>query len=121
VEIALGSDERERTELIQASYRLSRAGLVALALRGVTPQAVDRALDPVVDVRNDSRMGVVYLDADSRSEDVRSVAAHASLVVACTDAFRAELLRYGIEAERAEDGIRALFALSGLHRKEPAT
>jgi hypothetical protein len=112
VEIAGAADEKLQTELIRAAYRLSRTGLVALALRGVTRQTVDRALDPVVDVRNEPGMGVVYVDADERSEDVRAFAAHASVVIACTESFRNQLLGYGIKAVRALDDTRGLLALT---------
>jgi hypothetical protein len=110
VEIAGASDERKRTELIRAAYRSSRSGLVALALRGVTRQLVDRALDPVVDVRTDRMPGVVYLDADASPHDLLIAARHASVVVASTEGFRVELAQRGINALDAEDGARVLLS-----------
>jgi hypothetical protein len=116
VEIAGESDEDQRTQLIRAAYSSSRSGLVALALRGVTRQLVDRALDPVVDLRHDRSRGVVYIDADDARQDLMSAASHASVVIASTEAFRAELIREGIEAFGVEDGARMLLATPGLLR-----
>ena len=115
VEITNGSDEGERTELIRAAYRSSRSGVVALALRGITAQHVDRALDPVVDMRNDQVRGVVYLDANQPGEALLRAASQASVVIASTDDFRAELLQRGIEAVRVEDGARVLLATPATH------
>lgn len=111
VEITNGAGERERTELIRAAYRSSRSGVVALALRGITRQSVDRALDAVVDMRQDRVRGVVYFDAEQTGEDLLAAASHAAVVIAATEDFRAELLRYGIEAIGVEDGARALLAV----------
>lgn len=108
VEIASGSNERERTELIRAAYRSSRSGLVALALRGVTRQLVDRALDAVVDARRDRIRGVIYVDADQSTEDLLIAARHASVVVASTERFRVELAELGVRALGVEDGARIL-------------
>jgi hypothetical protein len=102
VEISSESTEEVRNELIQAAYHLSRGGLVALALRGVSRQCVDRALDPVVNVREDPRHAVVYLTADDQDEDLMVAALHASLVIACSEAFRSELIRCGVEAGRVK-------------------
>jgi hypothetical protein len=115
VEITSGSSERERTELIRAAYRSSRSGVVALALRGVTRQIVDRALDPVVDTRGDQVRGVVYMDAEQPEADLIAAATHASVVIAATESFRTELLRYGIEAIGVEDGARVLRDAPGLY------
>jgi hypothetical protein len=61
VEITAGSDEGERTGLLRVAHRSSRSGVVALAFRGVPRQFVDRALDSVVDLRQDGVRGVVYM------------------------------------------------------------
>ena len=108
VEITNGSDEGERTELIRAAYRSSRSGVVALALRGVPRQIVDRALDSVVDLRQDRVRGVVYLDADERGQDVLATASQAEVVIAQTEAFRSELLSLGIVPLGIEHGARVL-------------
>jgi hypothetical protein len=115
VEIARGSDERELTELIRAAYRSSRSGLVALALRGVTREIADRALDPIVDTLSDDARGVVYMDADETREDVYTAASHASVVVASTEDFRIELLKRGISAVGVEDVARGLLARPEAH------
>ena len=116
VEIASGSDEDQRTELIRAAYRSSTSGLVALALRGVTRQVADRALDSVVDARRDHSRGVVYLDADDRLDDLVAVASQATVVIACTENFRAELLKHGIKAVGVEDVPDVLRTGSDLRR-----
>jgi hypothetical protein len=115
VEIARGSDERELTELIRAAYRSSRSGLVALALRGVTREIADRALDPIVDTLSDDARGVVYMDADETREDVYTAASHASVVVASTEDFRIELLKRGISVVGVEDVARGLLARPEAH------
>lgn len=114
VEIADGSDEGTRTELIRAAYRSSRSGVVALALRGVTRQVADLALDPVVDCRNDLLRGVIYMDATETKEDLFSAAARASVVIACTDDFRRELHDRGIPVLELGDATRALLESSDL-------
>jgi len=96
--------EGKRTATIQAAYHLSRCGVVALALRGVSRESVDRALDPVVDVRKDPHMGVVYFDADQPNEDMLSVVGRASVVIASSEAFRAELVSHGIYPLPRQDG-----------------
>jgi hypothetical protein len=110
VEIAVGSDEGKRTELIRAAYRSSRSGVVALALRGVTRQLVDRALDSVVDARQGQMRGVIYLDADESTEDLLIAATHASVVVASTEPFRVALADHGICALGVEEGARILLS-----------
>ena len=115
VEIADESDERERTELIRAAYRSSRSGLVALALRGVTRQVADRALDSVVDARSDQSRGVVYMDAHETRELV-AAASRASIVVAITEGFRVELLKHGITPIGVEDIARVLLAAADPQR-----
>jgi hypothetical protein len=116
VEIAGGSDEAERTELIRAAYRSSRSGLVALALRGVTRQVADRALDSVVDARSDQSRGIVYMDADETREELVAAAGRASIVVASTEGFRAELLKHGITPIGVEDIARVLLAAADPQR-----
>ena len=130
VEITSESDECERTELIRAAYNSSRSGVVALVLRGITSQSVDRVLDPktmltrvaagadlldaVVDARKGVR-GVVYVRSEKETTDVVKAAGDATLVVATTDSFRGELLRHGIDAIAREDAVQRLFASAELH------
>jgi hypothetical protein len=81
-----------------------------MALRGVTRQLVDRALDSVVDIRNDRFRGVVYVDADESTEDLLAAASHASVVVASTERFRDALIDRGIRPWGVEDGARVLLS-----------
>ena len=91
LEIAPESSGALPTGLLGAAYRASSVGYVMLVLRGVSPQAVDRVLDPLVSSTRNWRLnGVVYLDA--RDEQfVCSAAKRARVVVAWSDEFRAQL------------------------------
>lgn len=91
LEIAPESSGALPIGLLAAAYRASSVGYVMLALRGVSPQAVDRVLDPFVSSSRTWRLnGVVY--ADARDEQfVCSAAKHARIVVAWSDEFRAQL------------------------------
>ena len=108
VEISASVDDNERVELIRAAYRSSLSGLVALALRGVSRQSVDRALDGVVDGRLPSSAGVIYLDANELREDVITAAGCASVIIASTEGFRREMQLRGIRTVGVEDGRRLL-------------
>ncbi|HJU69413.1 MAG TPA: hypothetical protein VJ650_14325 [Gemmatimonadaceae bacterium] len=91
LEIAPESSGALPTGLLAAAYRASSVGYVMLALRGVSPQMVDRVLDPLVSSSRNWRLnGVVYVDA--RDEQfVCSAAQRARVVVPCSDEFRAQL------------------------------
>ncbi len=91
LEIAPESSGALPTGLLAAAYRASSVGYVILVLRGVSPQAVDRVLDPFVSSSPNWRLnGVVYVDA--RDEQfVCSTAKRARIVVASSDEFRAQL------------------------------
>lgn len=79
------------TRLLAAAYQASSVGYVMLVLRGVSPQAVDRVLDPLVSSSRDQRLnGVVYSDARD-AQVVCAAAKRARVVVAWTDEFRAQL------------------------------
>ena len=91
LEIAPESSGALPTGLLAAAYRASSVGYVMLVLRGVSPQAVDRVLDPLVSSSRTWHLnGVVYVDA--RDEQfVCSAAKRARIVVASSDEFRAQL------------------------------
>jgi hypothetical protein len=91
LEIAPESSGALPTGLLAAAYRASSVGYVMLVLRGVSPQAVDRVLDPLVSSSRNWRLnGVIYVDA--RDEQfVCAAAKRARIVVAWTDEFRAQL------------------------------
>lgn len=91
LEIAPESNGALPTGLLAAAYRASSVGYVMLVLRGVSPQAVDRVLDPFVSSSRTWRLnGVVY--ADARDEQfVCSAAKRAGIVVAWSEEFRAQL------------------------------
>lgn len=91
LEIAPESSGALPTGLLAAAYRASSVGYVMLVLRGVSPQAVDRVLDPLVSSNRTWHLnGVVYVDA--RDEQfVCSAAKRARIVVASSDEFRAQL------------------------------
>lgn len=91
LEIAPDSSGALPAGLLAAAYGASSVGYVMLVLRGVSPQAVDRVLDPLVSSSRNWRLsGVVYVDA--RDEQfVCSAAKRARIVVASSDEFRAQL------------------------------
>ena len=97
--------------LLAAAYRASSVGYVMLVLRGVSPQAVDRVLDPFVSSSRTWRLnGVVY--ADARDEQfVCSVAKRARIVVAWSDEFRGQLDEREIPYADPSSAIERLSAL----------
>lgn len=116
LEIAPDSTGTLPTGLLAAGYRASSVGYVMLVLRGVSPQAVDRVLDPLVSSSRNWRFhGVVYVDA--RDEQlICTTAKRARIVVASSDELRAQLdareipyadLRSGLERlSELEQGMR---------------
>ena len=119
VEITAETAADDRRGLILAAYRASRAGVVGLALRGVTPEAIDDVLDGVVDVARDGELkGVVYLDGTDEAA-LLAAAAHAGLVVASTTRFRERLSERGIAAVGPRDA-RSLLGSAAAGRRPEA-
>lgn len=118
VEITADAVGEDRSGLLLSAYRASRAGVVGLALRGVTPASVDHVLDGVVDSRDTAVKGVVFLDA-AEEATLLAAASHAKLVVAATPRLRERLRAHGIRAVEPHD---AEFYLSeaGSARRAPA-
>jgi hypothetical protein len=112
-------DAPEDTRLIVAGYRASRSGVVGLALRGVTAASVDRVLDAIVDPRDASLHGVVYLDGNDR-QAVGPAVAHAGVVIAASDDFRHQIAELGVAALDPDQG-RILLALTGASRAAGAS
>ncbi|WP_018237880.1 hypothetical protein [Ensifer sp. BR816] len=82
-------------DLIVAGYWASQAGLVAFVLNGVTPQAINLVLDPIVTTLPLSIPGVLYVricDAARVCEAVRC----ADEIYAATGTFRRLTADYGI-------------------------
>ena len=105
-------DSPDDTRLIVAGYQASRSGVVGLALRGVSTASVDRVLDAIVDPRDASLHGVIYLDGN----DERAVApavAHAGVVIAASDDFRHQVEELGVSALDPDQG-HILLALTGV-------
>ena len=118
VEITADSTVEDRCGLILAAYRASRAGVVGLALRGVTPESVDDVLDQVVDPRRDGDLkGVVYLDVSDETA-LLSAAAHAGVVIASTARFRARLEERGIRPVAPHDAGSFLHGAAAATRPE---
>ena len=108
--------------LLDAAYRASGVGYVMLVLRGVSPQAVDRVLDPLVSASRSWRLnGVVYVDArDERF--VCSAARRARIVMASTDDLRTAFEERGIPHVDARRAIERLSELGrGAGVAPPAT
>jgi hypothetical protein len=101
--------------LIEAAYSASRAGIVVLALRGVTPDIVDRVLDPlVVDIGREIH-GVVYIDANDLASVV-DVATRARLVMAVSPELRESLRAREIDCCGVEIALATLVSLSSATR-----
>lgn len=64
VEISDDLDPELRDRLISLAYRASRSREVALVLRGVSRETVDRTLDPIVASEGVAVAGVRYLDPE---------------------------------------------------------
>jgi hypothetical protein len=101
VEVAPDAAGQLRDGPIRAAYLLSSQGLVALVLNGVSRAQAGAVLDPVVAAFPTLR-GVLYMEV-SDEERVLAAAAHATVVVASTDAFLRRLSEAGIRATRYEE------------------
>lgn len=99
LEIVPDSSGALPTALLGAAYRASRTGYVMLALRGISPQAVDRVLDPLVSASRSWRLnGVVYVNAaDERF--VCGVAQRARVVMATSRELRGAFADRGIACD----------------------
>lgn len=94
VEIS-GINGRVPVGLIEASYRASQEVLVALILRGVSPQSVNRILDPIVPTLPLDIPGVLYIDADDHAR-VREAVLSAATVFVATATFRRLVRALGV-------------------------
>ena len=111
LEIAPESSGGLPTGLLAAAYRASSVGYVMLVLREISPQAVDRVLDPLVSSSRNWRLnGVIYVDA--RDEQfVCSAAKRARIVVASSEEFRAQLQAREIPCTDPDTGMERLSEL----------
>ncbi|NRP73086.1 hypothetical protein ILFOPFJJ_03985 [Ensifer psoraleae] len=89
------SGGRLPTELIVAGYWASQAGLVAFVLNGVTPQAINLVLDPIVTTLPLSIPGVLYIDISDRTR-VREAVMCAEEIYGASKIFRHLTDCYGI-------------------------
>jgi hypothetical protein len=111
LEIAPESTGALPTSLLGAAYRASAMGYIMLALRGVSPQAVDRILDPLVSASRNWRLnGVVYVDAQDE-QFICSAARRARIVMASSDGLRARFDEQGIPHVDARGAIERLSEL----------
>lgn len=95
IEIAEEFDPRVQAELVASAYRLSRNGLVVLALRGISRKAVDRLLDPVVATVGRDVVGILYVEAPDPIQLLPYVAP-ATQVVGVSEGFHSAFRRHGI-------------------------
>ncbi len=82
-------------ELILTGYWASQSGLVVFILNGVTPQAVDLVLDPIVVTLPMTIPGVLYVDVGDKTR-VREAVLFAEEIYAATRLFRRLTIRCGI-------------------------
>lgn len=94
IEIAQ-SDGRLPTELIVVGYWASQAGVVVYVLNGVTPQAINLVLDPIVTTLPLSIPGVLYVSINDTTRVCEAVRC-AEEIYATTKVFRRQAIDYGI-------------------------
>ena len=113
LEISPDSSGAVPAALLGAAYRASAVGYVVLVLRGVTPQSVDRALDPLVSSSRNWRLnGVIYADA-ADEKWLCSAAQRAQVVMVSSDQLRAAFLAKNIPHL---DSLHAIERLAELER-----
>lgn len=64
VEVSGELEPELRDRLLSLAYRASRSQEVAIVLRGVSPQDVDRTLDPIVATEGTALPGVRYVEPE---------------------------------------------------------
>lgn len=82
VEISAEMSPEVRRRLAISAYRASRWGTVALVLRGVEPDAVDRWLDSAVRKEGVGVSGVRYLDPEVVAPRIRNGSGGCTVVTA---------------------------------------
>ncbi|MEY9200488.1 MULTISPECIES: hypothetical protein [Sinorhizobium] len=82
-------------ELIVAGYWASQAGVVVYVLNGVTPQAINLVLDPIVTTLPLSIPGVLYVSLNDKARVCEAVRG-ADEIYAATGIFRRLTAHYGI-------------------------
>jgi hypothetical protein len=108
------------SRLITAAYQASCLGPVTLVLRGASPRAVDRVLDPVVVNGRRDVAGVRYVDASDRN-GVVAAAQTAQIAVGRTAEFRAVVESLGVPCFAPEDAESVLGALTPRGPQAPAS
>lgn len=96
VEVNSTQTGRLQIGLIRDAYRASRRGTVALVLNGVSPEEVDRALDPIVGQVRDVA-GVVYCTRATLSPLLKR-SGHSKLAWIGSKELGVELSRQGVAA-----------------------
>jgi hypothetical protein len=93
------SGGRPPADLIVAGYWASQAGLVVFVLNGVTPQAINLVLDPIVTTLPLSIPGVLYVRIHDEARVCEAVRC-ADEIYAATGSFRRLTADYGIAPTR---------------------
>jgi len=112
-------DIRER--LATGAYRASTAGMVGIALNGLSAGEVNRCLDTVVASETAYVHGVWFLDGAVVTERLLTLARDATFVVAESEAFRGALEQAGIRWMDAAAGDRLLTGWTGRRSTPPET
>ena len=81
VEIAAAQNELP-ADLIRETYRASERVPIALVLNGVSPQAVNAVLDPIVATMPFAIPGVIYLDIRQRERLIEAIISASQIYVA---------------------------------------
>lgn len=107
IEVSDGVATGDETELIREAFNASYLGRVALVCSRATYPAIDRILDPVVDVKARALHGVVYVDRDADPDELAEWCRGAT-VVATTREFQDGLAEAGIPTLTQECAMRRL-------------
>ncbi|TCN31457.1 hypothetical protein [Sinorhizobium americanum] len=95
------------TELIVAGYWASQAGVVIYVLNGVTPQAINLVLDPIVTTLPLSIPGVLYVSLMDKARVCEALRC-ADEIYAATGIFRRLAVHYGIAPGRIRSAVGAI-------------
>jgi hypothetical protein len=90
IEICSQPDGDFPFELVRQAYSASRRGTIIFILRGVSPAAIDQALDALVRELPLSLPGVLYVDAENY-EAVKDAILATNAIFYSTDEFKASV------------------------------
>ncbi len=109
VEICADLAPELRTRLVAGAYRASRSSRIALVLKDVSREDVDRVLDPVVRKEGIAVAGVRYLSPDEARTRLHGNGADPCVVVSREpDWLNGASSGTGVRVESPEQGLRSM-------------